>query len=106
MVPVKLNGRVQAEAEFDSGGSLLLQSATVQKLGVTGGELTKQGGGGEGYITGSAGRIDTLEVGGARLTGLRFHSFDFAPNSPDRALVGQEVLCSGSWCGSTLIVKS
>ena len=92
MVPVKLNGRVQAEAEFDSGGSLLLQSATVQKLGVTGGELTKQGGGGEGYITGSAGRIDTLEVGGARLTGLRFHSFDFAPNSPDRALVGQEVL--------------
>ena len=92
MVPVTLNGRVQAEAEFDSGGSLLLQSATVQKLGLTGGEPTKQGGGGEGYITGSAGRLDTLEIGAVRLTGLRFHSFAFAPEAPDRALVGQEVL--------------
>ena len=92
LVPVTLNGRVSAEAEFDSGGSLLLQSATVSKLGLTGAELTKQGGGGEGQVTGSSGKIDSLAIGGVRVAGLRYHSFAFAPESPDRALVGQEVL--------------
>ena len=92
MVPVTLNGNITVEAEFDSGGSLLLQPATVAKLGVASGGHAKAGGGGEGTVPASLGRLDSLKIGDAEVKGLSFDSFTFHPDAPDEALVGLEIL--------------
>lgn len=92
LVPVTLNGRLTVDAEFDSGGSLLLQPASVAKLGVVSEGRHKESGGGEGFTTSTAGRIDSIQIGGARVAGLSFHSFVFHSEQPDEALVGLEIL--------------
>jgi hypothetical protein len=92
LVPVTLNGRLTVDADFDSGGGLLLQPGSVAKLGAVAEGRQKEGGGGEGATTATAGRLDTLAIGAATIPKLRFHSFAFSPDAPDEALVGQEIL--------------
>ncbi len=92
MVPVTFDGNVTVEAEFDSGGGLLLQPASVAKLGVASAGHRKSGGGGEGTVTSSLGRLDSVRIGEAEVKGLIFHSFAFYPDQPDEALVGLEIL--------------
>ena len=92
LVPVTLNGKVTVEAEFDSGGSLLLQPATVTQLGATSAGHHRQGGGGEGMTTSSVGRLDSVRVGDAQINSLAFHSFAFHPDEPNEALIGLETL--------------
>ncbi len=92
MVPLTLNGTRTMEAEFDSGGSLILQPATLAAMRLAAVGRSKQMGGGEGATTSTNGRIDTVAIGEARVRGLGFHSFAFAPDQPDKALVGQEIL--------------
>ena len=91
MVPVTMNG-VKVEAEFDSGGSLLLQPATVSKLGIETAGRHQQRGGGEGSTSSGTARLNTLELGDAKVHNLAFHSFAFHPDKPDEALVGLEIL--------------
>lgn len=92
LVPITVNDHVSVEAEFDSGGSLLLQPASVAKLGVASDGRHRQGGGGEGTTSSSVGRIDRLQLGEASLSGLAFHSFALDPEAPEEALIGLEVL--------------
>jgi hypothetical protein len=91
MVPVTLN-TTTVEAEFDSGGNLLLQPGTVSKLAIETAGRHQQRGGGEGSTTSKTGRVDTITLGGAKVRNLTFHSFAFHPDKPDEALVGLEIL--------------
>ncbi|WP_231854233.1 aspartyl protease family protein [Gluconacetobacter diazotrophicus] len=92
IVPVTLNGTLNAEAEFDSGGSLLLQPSIVAALHAdTTGHL-KMSGGGEGFSTTSLGRLATLSIGGAVMNRPGFHTYAFERNHPDRMLIGLETL--------------
>ena len=92
LVPVNLNGRLAVDAQFDSGGNLLLQPASVEKIGAATGGRQKQGGGGEGSTSSTEGRLESLDIGGARVSAPFFHSFAFSPGHPDEALVGLELL--------------
>jgi PDZ domain/Aspartyl protease len=92
LVKLSANGHPPVEAEFDSGGSLVLQPKTTTTLGmVTSGHL-KTGGGGEGSTTAGVGVLDSVSIGPAGVRHLAFHSFAFEPDYPDAALVGLEIL--------------
>lgn len=92
LIPVTLNGRVAVEADFDSGGSLVLQPESVKKLGIHVGGSVKEAGGGEGSTSASTGSLDTLAIGEARLFAPLFDSFAFDPDAPEQALIGLEIL--------------
>jgi len=92
LVPLSLDGRRTVEAEFDSGGSLILQPATVAALDLNAQGRSKQSGGGEGTSVATNGRIDRVGLGAASVRDLPFHSFMFRPDAPDAALVGLEIL--------------
>jgi len=92
LVPLTLDSRRTVEAEFDSGGSLILQPATIAALGLGTQGRSKQSGGGEGTSTATNGRIGSVGLGGASVHDLAFHSIAFAPDAPDQALVGLEIL--------------
>lgn len=91
MVQVTVDG-VTVEAEFDSGGSLLLQPDSVAKLGAKTTGRQMQSGGGEGVTSASRGHIGLTTIGAAKIRNLAFHSFAFHPNAPQEALIGLEIL--------------
>jgi hypothetical protein len=91
LVPILVNGKLRVEAEFDSGGSLILRPGAVAELGLSANGQTKQSGGGEGSTLAINGRVDTVRLGDATVHNLAFHSFASAPGAP-QALVGQEIL--------------
>jgi hypothetical protein len=92
LVPLTLDGRATVDAEFDSGGSLLLQPATVTKLGATASGNFKTGGGGEGLTTSQVGSLRSIALGAAQVISPAFDSFAFYPEQPDLALIGLETL--------------
>ena len=92
LVPVRLNGGQALQAEFDSGGSLVIQPPLVAKLHLASAGQFKQRGGGEGFIAATDGQIDSLALGDVSVLAPRFHSAAFAPDDPDRILVGLETL--------------
>lgn len=92
MVPITVNGRRTVEAEFDSGGSLILQPKTLAELGIVAQGRSKQLGGGEGATTATNGRVDTVQIGGAMIHDLAFHSFAANPDEPQKAIIGLETL--------------
>ncbi len=92
LVPLRVNDGPALEAEFDSGGSLILQPATVAALRLDAAGRSRQSGGGEGSTTSSSGRVDGIAIGGAVVRGAAFHSYAFNPAQPQLALVGLEVL--------------
>jgi hypothetical protein len=91
MVPLTVDG-VKIEAEFDTGGSLLLQPHSVAQMGATATGHQPQHGGGEGVTTSWRGRVNTVSIGSVKLHDMAFHSFAFNPDAPDEALIGLEVL--------------
>jgi hypothetical protein len=93
LVPLTVNGRATYDAEFDSGGSLILQPAAVAALNidVAGHSRAKGGGEGEGPVS-TRGHLERISIGGAAIGDVAFHSLAFNPGEPDRALVGLEVL--------------
>jgi len=92
LVPLTLDGRRTVEAEFDSGGSLILQPATIAAMGLGTQGRSKQNGGGEGSSVATNGRIESVGLGAASVHDLAFHSIAFAADEPDKALVGLEIL--------------
>jgi hypothetical protein len=92
LVPVSINNHPPLEAEFDSGGSLLLQPTQLARLGLASSGRAKSGGGGEGFAIASFGQAQTVAIGGAVMHDLAFHVENFADDHPDRILVGLETL--------------
>ncbi len=92
IVPLTINGLRTVDAEFDSGGSLIVQPRLAAELGLVSDGRSKQGGGGEGFTTSASGRLDAAALGEAVVRGLPFHSFAFDADQPDKALAGLEIL--------------
>ena len=93
LVPLTVDGRDTYDAEFDSGGSLILQPAAVAALNldVVGHAQSKGGGEGAGPIS-TNGRVEKIALGAAVISDAAFHSMAFDPGDPDKALVGLEIL--------------
>jgi hypothetical protein len=92
LLQVSINGKGPFEAQFDSGGSLIVPPAVVSELGLAAEGRSKETGGGEGYVTTGHGAVDTLAIGSALLRGPAFHSFAWDDRDPRRVLIGLEVL--------------
>ena len=92
LIDVLLDGHGPYEADFDSGGSLLVPPAVVEELHLTAGGAAKQTGGGEGFVIGQVGRIGALSVGGAVVRDAAFESFLWYDQRPRRLLMGLETL--------------
>ena len=92
LIDVMLDGHGPYEADFDTGGSLIVPPAVVKELQLTAGGATKQSGGGEGFVIGKVGRIGTLSVGGAAVRDASFDSFALFDEHPRRLLMGLETL--------------
>jgi len=92
LLQVAINGHGPYDAEFDSGGSLIVPPAVVADLGLTEVGKGKETGGGEGFVTTSHGALDTLSIGGAVISGPAFHSFAWDGQHPRRLLIGLETL--------------
>ena len=92
LVPLTINRQKTVEAEFDSGGSLILQPSVLATMDISTQGRVKQMGGGEGATIASNGRLDNIAFGEAVVHNIAFHSFAFAPDEPNNALVGLEVL--------------
>ncbi|KXV36018.1 hypothetical protein AD940_00765 [Gluconobacter thailandicus] len=92
IVPVTLNGHMHTEAEFDTGGSLMIGPSVVSALAAkTAGQL-RMGGGGEGHATTSIGHLETLDIGGAIIKQPGFHTHQVSRDYPNRILIGLETL--------------
>ena len=63
LVPVYLNGQGPFDAEFDTGGSLIIPPALLQHLKLTSRSGGREYGGGEGSIASSSGAIDSVAIG-------------------------------------------
>jgi Aspartyl protease/PDZ domain len=92
LVPVYLNGQGPFDAEFDTGGSLIIPPALLERLKLTSRSGGREYGGGEGSIASSSGAIDSVAIGGATIGSQRFSSFPLFSRFPERMLVGLEVL--------------
>lgn len=92
LVAVTIDGRRTVEAEFDSGGSLILQPSLVSALRLRAAGRATEHGGGEGSTVESKGVLESMALGGASVRNLAFHSFAFDSDHPDEALVGLEIL--------------
>jgi len=93
LVPLTVDGRATYDAEFDSGGGLILQPGAVAALNldVVGHAQSKGGGEGAGPVS-TNGRAEKIALGGAVISNVAFKSMAFDPGDPDKALVGLEVL--------------
>ncbi|HEY1428321.1 MAG TPA: aspartyl protease family protein [Candidatus Tumulicola sp.] len=92
LVPVYLNGQGPLDAEFDTGGSLIIPPALLERLKLTSRTGGRETGGGEGSIASSSGAIDSVAIGGATIGAQQFASFALFSRYPERMLVGLEVL--------------
>ncbi len=92
LLQVAVNGHGPYDAQFDSGGSLIVPPAVVADLRLTEVGKGKETGGGEGFVTTSHGALDSLSIGGAVVSGPAFHSFAWDDQRPDRLLIGLETL--------------
>jgi hypothetical protein len=92
LVNVTINGKGPYEADFDSGGSLILPPVVVSELGATSRGSSKETGGGEASVTGTRGIVNSLSLGSAVLGHVSFQSFAWDDEHPKRLLIGLEVL--------------
>jgi hypothetical protein len=92
LVSVYLNGQGPFDAEFDTGGNLIIPPALLQHLKLIAHGGGRESGGGEGSIASSSGAIDSVSIGGATIGPQRFSSFPLFSRYPERMLVGLEVL--------------
>ena len=70
----------------------MLQPGSVARLGIQSAGRSRQGGNFEGTTGASNGRLATVGIGDATVHDVAFHSYGFAPDQPDKALVGLEIL--------------
>ncbi len=92
LVPVVLDGKQTVQAQFDSGGGFILQPATVAAMALPATGRAKETGGGEGAIAARHGAVADLAIGAAHVRGLEFKAVGFAPDAPERAIIGLEIL--------------
>ena len=92
LLQVAVDGHGPFDAQFDSGGSLIVPPAVVAELKLAEVGQGKETGGGEGFVTTTHGAIDRLSIGGAVVAGPAFHSFAWDKESPRRLLIGLETL--------------
>ncbi len=92
LVPLSVNGQKPVEAEFDSGGGLILQPALLAALHLNSAGQSREGGGGEGFVAASNGIADMVTIGGAGLRHAVFKSFTFNERHVSWGLVGLEFL--------------
>jgi hypothetical protein len=92
LLPVAIDGHGPYDAEFDSGGSLIVPPAVVADLKLAQVGQGKETGGGEGFVTTTHGAVDSLSIGGAVVAHPSFHSFAWDDERPDRLLIGLETL--------------
>ncbi len=92
LLQVAINGHGPYDAEFDSGGSLIVPPSVVADLKLAQVGQGKETGGGEGFVTTTHGALDSLAIGGAVVAHPAFHSFAWDDERPDRLLIGLETL--------------
>ena len=92
LLQVSVDGHGPYEAEFDSGGSLILPPTVVAELKLAAVGKGKETGGGEGFVTATRGAVASLSIGGAEVPHPAFHSFAWSDDRPKRVLVGLETL--------------
>ena len=92
LVAVAVDGGAPRDAEFDSGGSLLIQPAVLAEQHLRSAGQFKAGGGGEGTTTSGQGVADTLSIGGAVWHHPSFHVLAFNDTHPEWMLIGLETL--------------
>jgi hypothetical protein len=92
LLQVAIDGHGPYDAEFDSGGSLIVPPAVVAALKLAQVGQGKETGGGEGFVTTTHGAVDSLSIGGAVVAHPAFHSFAWDHEHPDRLLIGLETL--------------
>lgn len=92
LIEITLDGHGPYEADFDTGGSLVVPPAVVEELHLAALGSNKQSGGGEGFVMGGVGRAGTLSLGGAVVPRPAFDSFLLFPDAPKRVLLGLETL--------------
>jgi predicted aspartyl protease len=89
---VSINGQGPFDAEFDSGGSLVIPPEVLSDLNLAATGHTKQTGGGEGFVSAARGNVATMSIGGAVVMNPGFQSFAWDDEEPRRLLIGLEVL--------------
>jgi predicted aspartyl protease len=89
---VSINGQGPFDAEFDSGGSLVIPPEVLSDLNLAATGHSKQTGGGEGFVTAARGNVATMSIGGAVVMNPGFQSFAWDDEEPRRLLIGLEVL--------------
>jgi len=92
LVDVTVDGQGPYEADFDTGGELMLTPAVAADLHLSASGQWKEGGGGEGSVTTSAGRLRELAIGAATVQRPIFTVHEFDPSAPRRILIGAELL--------------
>ena len=92
LVDVTLDGHGPYEADFDTGGELMLTPAVVSELKLAAGGQWKEGGGGEGSVIASAGALPAIAIGAAKVQHPVFTVHEFDDAAPRRILVGAEFL--------------
>ena len=92
LVDVTIDGQGPYEADFDTGGELMLTPAVVSELRLASGGQWKESGGGEGSVTTSAGGLREIAIGAATVRRPVFSVHDFDARAPRRILVGAEFL--------------
>jgi len=91
MLPVRINGSGPFPAELDSGGNYILQPALAKKLGLTPQGSIKEGGGGEGFLTIGKVLVNSVDIGGLRLTDQVYKVFSLFKDAPEKTLVGLQI---------------
>ena len=91
LVDIKLNGQGPFAAEVDSGGNYIVQPALAQRLGLRSQGASQNGGGGEGFVAAGRTLVDTVEIGGVRLTKQSYKVRAFREKQPELTLLGLQV---------------
>ena len=92
IVSVRLNGQGPFEAELDSGGDYIIQPALAERLQVKPQGAVQAGGGGEGFVASGEATVDTVDLGGVRLTKQPYDILSFSKKAPERTLLGLQIL--------------
>ncbi len=92
LIDVSINGAGPFEADFDSGGSLIIPPTIVTQLALPVAGAEKITGGGEGSVVSGSSRVQSLGIGGAMVKAPRFIVLQVDDAQPRRLLVGQEIL--------------
>jgi len=92
IVSVTVNGKGPFPAEFDSGGGFILGPSVAAQLSLKAQGTNQTYGGGEGSVTSGRAVVDSIGIGGIRLSQQHVRVFDVFPEEPNKMIVGSELL--------------